>query len=131
MHLSVARGSPSSKSISSTQLQPLDEITLRAYLTAALNQYLGLTGTAIPIDILKVEPSSNEGLIRLSREDEGAVVAAFSQWIGGSGGSLKGSNNVSIRVNARGAWLGGLTGTAATAQRRYGGGDDKLWSLEV
>ncbi|OCT54894.1 hypothetical protein CLCR_03183 [Cladophialophora carrionii] len=92
--------------------QPLDELTIRSYLTAALQQYLGLTGTAIPIDILKVEQQN--AWIRVPRDDEVAITAAISQWVGSKG--------VNLRIEARGTWLGGVV-----ARGRLGG---KLWSLE-
>ncbi|OQV07732.1 hypothetical protein CLAIMM_12128 [Cladophialophora immunda] len=90
--------------------QSLDEITLRSYLTAALQQYLGLTGAAIPVDILKVE--SPNAWIRVPCDDEVAVTAAVSQWVGSKG--------VSLGIEARGSWLGGVVAK----------GDTKgLWSL--
>ncbi|KAK4945205.1 hypothetical protein LTR10_015631 [Elasticomyces elasticus] len=97
----------------SPQASPdLDDITARSYLTAALQQYLGLTGTAIPIDILKTEGASV--CIRVPRDDEGAVAAAVSQWASPKG--------VSLRIDARGSWLGGVIAR--------GGRDAKLWTLE-
>lgn len=80
----------------------LDEITLRTHLTSALNQYLGITGTAIPIDIFKVETVTGEAWVRIPRGDESAVVAALSQWVGKGG--------VVVRILGRGSWLGGLIG---------------------
>jgi ribonuclease P/MRP protein subunit POP8 len=96
------------------QQQPLDELTIRSYLTAALQQYLGLTGTAIPIDILKVDGAQN-AWIRVPRDDEVAVTTAVSQWVGSKG--------VNLRIEARGTWLGGVV-----ARRGRAGG--KLWSPE-
>ncbi|KIW96862.1 uncharacterized protein Z519_02253 [Cladophialophora bantiana CBS 173.52] len=90
--------------------QTLDEITLRSYLTAALQQYLGLTGTAIPVDVLKVEGPN--AWIRVPCDDEVAVTAAVSQWVGVKG--------VSLGIEARGSWLGGVVA------RGLGKG---LWSL--
>lgn len=101
------------QSLQSNPPQTLDEITARSYLTAALQQYLGLTGAAIPIDILKVEGRSV--WIRVPRDDEVAVTSAVSQWV-----STKG---VSLRIEARGSWLGGVV---ALGRR-----DEKLWSLEA
>lgn len=86
-----------------SQVTALDEITLRTYLTAALTEYLGITGTAIPINILKVDSTSGEAWVSLPREDERAMVAALTQWVGKGGG-------VVIRVVNRGSWLGGLIG---------------------
>ncbi|KAK5225458.1 hypothetical protein LTR47_009305 [Exophiala xenobiotica] len=107
-HLSI-------QSLQFSQSQSLDEITARSYLTAALQQYLGLTGTAIEIDILKVEGAHI--WIRVPRDDESAVTAALSQWCSLAEGS------VSLRVEARGSWLGGVAASG-------GATDGKLWSLE-
>lgn len=100
LHLAVL--SSSNSSLPPANLTSLDEITLRTHLTAALNTYLGITGTAIPIDILKVESHSGEGWVRVPRDDESAVVAALSSWAGKAG--------VMVRVVGRGTWLGGLLG---------------------
>ena len=84
--------------LSSSQ-PPLDLLTARTYLTSALSQYLGLTGTAIPIDFLKIE---GRGVwIRIPREDGVALVGALSQWVGKEG-------DVSWRVQAKGEWLGSV-----------------------
>ncbi|KAJ9650666.1 hypothetical protein H2198_010029 [Neophaeococcomyces mojaviensis] len=116
-HLRVTSYVPSSVSgRPQTVTEVLDEITLRAHLTAALNQYLGLTGAAIPIDILKVEGPRNEGWIRLPAEDESAVAAALAQWTGKGG--------VTVRIASRGSWLGGVIGNGD------GVSDTRLWSLE-
>ncbi len=76
-----------------------DILTLRAHLTSALQQFLGLSGTAIPIDILKVE--GRDCWIRVPREDGGAVVGALGQWVG---------DGVGWRVRGRGEWLGRVAG---------------------
>ncbi|KAK0512819.1 hypothetical protein JMJ35_004836 [Cladonia borealis] len=85
--------------LSSSSQPPVDILTARTYLTSALSQYLGLTGTAIPIDFLKVEGGSL--WIRVPREDEVALVGALSQWVGKDG-------DVSWRVKAKGEWLGSV-----------------------
>ncbi|KAJ5099799.1 hypothetical protein N7532_006800 [Penicillium argentinense] len=107
-----------------SSLQPLDALSARTYLSSALSQFLGLTGTAIPIDILKIgndaTPKSAEkqslppsmtkkydcAWIRVPREDSAAVVAALSSWIGGS--SSGSGANVAWRVCAKGNYLGAL-----------------------
>lgn len=111
LHLRIANQAANSSSHKQKEQLELDEVTVLSHLTNALGQYLGLTGTAIPIDILKVEAS--EAWIRLPVEGERAVVAALSQW--GRGG-------VALRVLGRGSWLGGL---------QRGVDDAKLWSLEA
>ena len=84
---------------SSSGQPPVDILTARTYLTSALSQYLGMTGTAIPIDFLKVEGRSV--WIRVPREDGVALVGALSQWVGKDG-------DVSWRVKAKGEWLGSV-----------------------
>lgn len=86
-------GNHSSKSSS------VDILTARTYLTSALGQFLGLTGTAIPIDFLKVE--GRDVWIRVPREDDAAVVGALSLWVGSDGA-------VSWRVRGKGEWLGAV-----------------------
>ena len=76
---------------------PLDDITVRTYLTSALNQFLGITGTAIPIDILKVD--GRDVWIRAPAEDSKAVTEAVSGWIG---------SDVTWRICGSGSWLGGV-----------------------
>ncbi|KAJ5146282.1 uncharacterized protein N7515_000846 [Penicillium bovifimosum] len=93
--------------------QPLDHLSARTYLSSALSQFLGLTGTAIPIDILKIEEGSpsitkhDVVWIRVPREDASAVVGAVSSWIGGGNNSM-GSTDVAWRVCAKGNFLGAL-----------------------
>lgn len=114
----------------------LDALTARTHLTSALSQFLGVTGTAISVDILKIEsvspPSSSssssrkydpEGRgrggggggvylwIRVPREDASAVVAAMSSWIGGAGASdntSDGAAGVAWRVCSKANYLGGI-----------------------
>ena len=93
---------------------PLDAITARTYLTSALSQYLGLTGTAIPIDILKV--TDQDFWVRVPKEDASAVVAAVGQWANALVG-------ISLKIEGRGDWLGGVV--AGGEMRR-----DNLFSLE-
>ena len=82
----------------------LDDLTVRSYLTSAFTQFLGLTGSAIAVDILKVEPK--ECWIRVPRDDLSAVIAAVGGWVG------RGENGVEVgwRFRASGNWLGSLVG---------------------
>ena len=77
----------------------VDEITARTHLTSALNQFLGLSGTAIVVDILQV--TGHVVYIRVPREDSRAVIEAVSGWIGGGAGHA-------WRIVGRGEWLGAL-----------------------
>ncbi|PYH42022.1 uncharacterized protein BP01DRAFT_304288 [Aspergillus saccharolyticus JOP 1030-1] len=91
----------------STLNHPLDPLTARTYLSAALRQFLGLSGTAIAIDILKIDPPSGTNAktiwIRVPEPDASAVVAALSSWVGGS--EANGNGNVAWRVCAKGNFL--------------------------
>ena len=91
----------------------LDDLTVRAYITAALSRFLGLTGSAISVDILKVE--GGECWIRVPREDLGAVTAAVGGWVGENEEREK----VGWRVKASGNWLSSLVGDQ---------GIEKVWS---
>ena len=101
------------KQISSSTTTQLDEVTAHSYLLSALSQFLGLTGTATQLNLLKVE--GKDIWLRVAREDAGAVVAAMSQWRSVTQG-------VSLQVKARGTWLGAVMGKGSM--------DQKLWTLE-
>ncbi|KAA8572482.1 hypothetical protein MFRU_003g02970 [Monilinia fructicola] len=92
---------------SSLKKLQLDDITAKSYITSALTQFLGLHGSAIPIDILKT--GGKDVWIRIMREDASAVVAALGGWVKGMG---NGDEQVGWRVKGRGNWLGGLVGEA-------------------
>jgi ribonuclease P/MRP protein subunit POP8 len=68
-------------------------------LTSALNQFLGIYGTAVPVDILKCEGPNV--WIRVPREDSSATTEALSGWIG--------KTEVAWQIKASGTWLGGLS----------------------
>ena len=91
----------------------LDDLTVRSYITAAFTQYLGLTGSAMSVDILKVEGS--ECWIRVPREDLGPAMAAVGGWVGGN----EESGRVGWKVKASGNWLSNLVGNR---------GVEKIWS---
>ena len=92
MHLSLIFASPST-------LQPLDALTAQLHLQAALSTFLGLHGTAIPFDFLKIK--DHHVWLRLPREDASAVVAAVGGWVGNNGQAWK--------VNDWGCWGPRLT----------------------
>ena len=78
---------------SSIQTPKLDAVTAHLHLTAALSQFLGLHGAAIPFDILKLE--GQDAWIRLPHEDSSAVIAAVGGWVSanGEGWRVKGSSS--------------------------------------
>ncbi|KAK1243567.1 hypothetical protein MKX08_001705 [Trichoderma sp. CBMAI-0020] len=56
----------------------LDNLQVKSYCTAALTQFLGITGSAISLDILKIEESGC--WIRVPRDDLGPFAAALTAW---------------------------------------------------
>ncbi|KAL4819439.1 hypothetical protein BDW67DRAFT_130648 [Aspergillus spinulosporus] len=107
-----------------TKSAPLDPLTARTYLSSALSQFLGLSGSSIPIDILSVSPDPESVTaasqpqsqsrpfekfiwVRVPRQDAPAVVAAVSSWIGGVGEEEVGGS-VAWRVCAKGNFLSAL-----------------------
>jgi len=85
-------------------VKQLDSLTLRSHITAALTQFLGITGSAISVDILKVE--ERECWIRVPREDLSPVVAAVGGWTGGS----ESEGKIGWRIKGSGNWLSVLVG---------------------
>ncbi|KAL4980195.1 hypothetical protein BDW66DRAFT_147633 [Aspergillus desertorum] len=109
-----------------TKSAPLDPITARTHLSSALSQFLGLSGTSIPVDILSVSPhpesvtapsqaqlqSQSRSFekfiwVRVPRQDAPAIVAAVSSWIGGTGEEAN-EGSVAWRVCAKGNFLSAL-----------------------
>lgn len=82
----------------------LDAVQVRAYCTAALRQFLGISGTAISIDILKVE--GKQCWVRVPGPDLALFSAAVTAW---NGNISNGTCSV-LRVKASGNWLGALLG---------------------
>ncbi|KAI0124226.1 hypothetical protein BJ170DRAFT_76359 [Xylariales sp. AK1849] len=90
----------------------LDAIQVRSYCTSALKQFLGITGQAIALDILKVEGASC--WLRLPRDDLAAFSAAITAWQG----TYDGGVHSTLRVRGCSDWLGCLVGRD---------GEDQLW----
>lgn len=83
----------------SSTLPTLDILTFRQNLTSALTQFLGLTGAAIDVDILKFE--GTEAWIRVHRDDARAVHEAISGWAG----AKTSSGQYKWTVKGRDEWL--------------------------
>ncbi|ERT02358.1 hypothetical protein HMPREF1624_00656 [Sporothrix schenckii ATCC 58251] len=83
---------------------PLDALQVRSYCDAALKQFLGATGAAMPLDLLKLD--GNEFWVRLPREDMGLFAAALAAWSSVS----RGGTATALRLRASGNWLGSLIG---------------------
>ncbi|EXF75256.1 hypothetical protein CFIO01_07579 [Colletotrichum fioriniae PJ7] len=107
-HLELISESPATQ-----KALELDNIQVRSYCNAALAQFLGATGSAIPIDILKVEGA--QCWLRVPRQDLSPFAAAITAW---AGVSDQGIRQV-LRVKQCSDYLGAIVGTE---------GQDKLWS---
>jgi ribonuclease P/MRP protein subunit POP8 len=81
----------------------LDNLLVKSYCTAALKQFLGLTGQAIPIDILKVQDTA--AWVRLPKED----LKSFSAAITAYNGVNDGDTRYILRLKRCSDWLGLLT----------------------
>ncbi|KAJ4250561.1 hypothetical protein NW762_011816 [Fusarium torreyae] len=99
--------------LSSLSSVTLDNLSLKSYCTTALRQFLGITGTAISIDILKVE--NNHAWVRVPRPDLGSFAAAITAWRGTS----ENGEQVSLQLRQCSDWLGAMVGTD---------GQDRLWN---
>ncbi|KAL9097768.1 MAG: hypothetical protein Q9165_000094 [Trypethelium subeluteriae] len=121
----MAQELTSAHDLESTTLQNnpnLDALTIRTHLTAALSSFLGLTGSAIPIDILKYSgsvTSQNDVWIRVPAEDESAVITALGAWAGR--GNREEGGMVGWRVKETGNWLPALIGAQGGAQDLFNG----------
>ena len=106
MHLSLISAGSMSRS---SQITPLDSVTIYSYLNSALSRFLGVHGSAISFDILK--ESGKDVWIRTATEDASAIVAALSQWSSSKGEILK--------VIDRGAWLGGINDDGMDSEKLF------------
>ncbi len=105
LHLTLLRSSSSLSSTTTTATTAdIDILTFHAHLASALQQFLGETGLAIPIDFLKVQGA--DCWIRVPREDGVAVGEAVSGWVGTMG--VGGGGEVGWRVKGRADWLGAV-----------------------
>lgn len=102
LHLTLL--SPSS--LSSPTLASPDILTFRHHLTTAFSSYLGLSGRAIAIDILKT--AEHDVWIRVARADGQAVLRALVAWRG---------EGVAWRIRGRGSWLGAVVGDGGKGVR--------------
>ncbi|KAL3427061.1 hypothetical protein PVAG01_00570 [Phlyctema vagabunda] len=99
---------------SSSYQEDLDDLTVRSHIAAALTRFLGLTGSAISVDLLKVD--GQECWVRIPREDLSPVVAALGGWVGGTGDRNAGNSQgqVSWRIKGSGNWLSVLVNNKDT-----------------
>ncbi|KAI0969705.1 hypothetical protein F4678DRAFT_151595 [Xylaria arbuscula] len=88
----------------SSKTTELDALQVKSYCTAALKQFLGVTGMAIPLDILKVEGQSC--WLRLLRDNLGAFAAAITAWQG----TAQDGVHSTLQIRGCSDWLGALVG---------------------
>ncbi|TID19905.1 Mitochondrial escape protein 2 [Venturia nashicola] len=108
-HLQLFTSSASSSNPTADE-PTLDAITVRRYLSAALSRFLGQMGSAIPVDILKID--QQHVWIRVPSDDATAVHGAMSSWVSNQGGMGDGTG-VRWILNGRDDWLvrlGGVKG---------------------
>ncbi|KAI9826863.1 MAG: hypothetical protein M1832_005802 [Thelocarpon impressellum] len=114
LHLQLTSSNPQPHPQPRGDDQEIDILTASTHLTAALSQYLGLSGAAVAVDILKVE--GREVWVRVPREDLSAVVAALGGWVGSAGGAgAAGGGSLGWRVREKGNWLRALIAEAGEA----------------
>ncbi|CAK7264064.1 hypothetical protein SEPCBS57363_000881 [Sporothrix epigloea] len=87
-----------------TDQEGLDALQARSYCDAALKQFLGATGAAMPLDLLRLDGS--QFWVRLPREDLSLFAAALASWNTVS----RNGTAMALRLKASGNWLGSLIG---------------------
>ncbi|KAJ2970348.1 hypothetical protein NQ176_g8227 [Zarea fungicola] len=90
----------------------LDDLLVKSYCTNALRQYLGLTGAAIPLDLLKV--TGADCWLRIPRDD----VKPFAAAITACRGSVENGTHCLLRIERCSDWLGTIVGSGSV---------EKLW----
>ncbi|GAM83663.1 hypothetical protein ANO11243_016510 [Dothideomycetidae sp. 11243] len=65
----------------------IDDITVYMHIQSALKGFLGMHGTAMSVDLLKVDGRSL--WVRVPREDVNAFVAAVGGWVGSGGEAMR------------------------------------------
>lgn len=104
-----------SASATPSDSRDIDALTVSTLLMQPLTAYLGITGSAVPIDILHTQ--GRNAHIRIPRQDARPFRAGLSNWIGGcDAGSVPGVKeggrvNVAWRVVAEGGSLALMRGT--------------------
>ncbi|KAK6506840.1 hypothetical protein TWF481_005300 [Arthrobotrys musiformis] len=104
LHLRMTFNPPHPPSYTSPSYPP-DLLTWKTHLSTALSQFLGIAGTAIPLDFLHLD--GPEVWIRLPREDSTRFTAAIGGWsqdVDGDG------RDVGFRVLGNTEFLMGIVG---------------------
>lgn len=72
---------------STTTASTIDETTVSLWIDAALGQFLGMHGRAIPVDHLKLR--GQDIYIRVPYQDHQAFIASLTNWTGRNGDALR------------------------------------------
>lgn len=117
-HLTLVTPGTASQTPSASATAPdsrdVDALTVSTLLLQPLSAYLGVTGSAVPVDILHTQ--GRNAYIRIPRQDARGFRAGLSGWIGScDAGSVPGAKeggrvSVAWRVIAEGGRLGMLRG---------------------
>lgn len=102
-----------SQSQSQFQKPALDSLQVKTYCTNALRQFLGLTGAAIPVDVLKAQ--GTDCWVRVPRDDLGSFAAAMTSWRG----TREDGVHYLLRLKQCSDWLGAMVGSS---------GQDEIWN---
>ena len=84
----------------------LDQIQLKSYCNAALKQFMGLTGLAVAVDILKVH--NCQGWVRVPRQDLSVFAGAITAW----GGTSEDGKQTILMLKQCSDWLGTMVAGA-------------------
>ncbi|KAF4120200.1 ribonuclease P/MRP protein subunit POP8 [Geosmithia morbida] len=114
-HLELITGDNTSNSqLSSSSFKAdLDPLQVKTYCTSALRQFLGLTGAAVSVDVLKVQGS--ECWVRVPRDDLASFAAAMTAWRGAREDGMQSL----LRLRQCSDWLGAMVGSH---------GQEELWN---
>ncbi|PHH80308.1 hypothetical protein CDD82_1836 [Ophiocordyceps australis] len=93
--------------------QPLDNLQVKAYCSAALRQFLGLTGAAMSMDILAIHGA--DCWVRVPHDCLASFSAALTAWRG----SRENGSHCLLRVKHCSDWLGTMVGAE---------GQERLWN---
>lgn len=100
-------------SLSNSSSFPLDNLSLKSYCTTALRRCLGMVGTAISMDILKID--NDHAWVRIPRPDLGSFATAITAWQG----TTDDGEQVSLQLRQCSDWLGAMVGAD---------GQDRVWN---
>ncbi|CAI4210356.1 unnamed protein product [Parascedosporium putredinis] len=97
-HLELSSSSPSAAE------PAMDALQARSYCASALTRFLGDTGSAVSVDVLRVR--ANRCWVRVPAPDLAAFSAAITAWPG----TTDGGERVALKILQCSDWLGCMVG---------------------